>query len=585
MKKLTSNLRGHYKELILGPLFKLLEAIFELCVPLIMAAIIDNGIQNANAAYVLKGGALLVVLAVLGGLAGCTCQYFASVAAFGFGASLRSQVFGQVLRFSGRELDQLGTGSLVTRITNDVNQVQNGVNMFIRLATRSPFLAIGSIVMAFTINARIALVFLLSTPLIVLVLYGIMRATLPRYSEIQQGQDTLSALAGENLEGARVIRAFSRQASEKQGFSAAGRALSAVTVAVGRVSGALNPITYVIANLGVLLILWLGARSAQAGLIASGEIIALVNYMTQTLLALIVLANLIVQFTRAIASARRLAALLDMEPAVSGPVEGLPAQSAPAGGAWLAFENVNFAYTPGRNALTGVSFCAQKGQTLGVIGGTGSGKSTLAGLILRFYDVTGGRILLNGQDIRACDPAALRAKVGYVPQAVQLFSGTIRSNLALGCRNAGEEELWAALKLAQGEEFVRQKPQGLDSPVEEGGKNFSGGQRQRLTIARALASRPELLILDDASSALDFATDAALRRALRRHAAGMTVMMISQRASSIKNADLILVLDDGMLAAQGTHEQLLQTCPVYREICISQKLVDAPTAERPVKPL
>ena len=552
MKKLTSNLRGHYKELILGPLFKLLEAIFELCVPLIMAAIIDNGIQNANAAYVLKGGALLVVLAVLGGLAGCTCQYFASVAAFGFGASLRSQVFGQVLRFSGRELDQLGTGSLVTRITNDVNQVQNGVNMFIRLATRSPFLAIGSIVMAFTINARIALVFLLSTPLIVLVLYGIMRATLPRYSEIQQGQDTLSALAGENLEGARVIRAFSRQASEKQGFSAAGRALSAVTVAVGRVSGALNPITYVIANLGVLLILWLGARSAQAGLIASGEIIALVNYMTQTLLALIVLANLIVQFTRAIASARRLAALLDMEPAVSGPVEGLPAQSAPAGGAWLAFENVNFAYTPGRNALTGVSFCAQKGQTIGVIGG---------------------------------DPAALRAKVGYVPQAVQLFSGTIRSNLALGCRNAGEEELWAALKLAQGEEFVRQKPQGLDSPVEEGGKNFSGGQRQRLTIARALASRPELLILDDASSALDFATDAALRRALRRHAAGMTVMMISQRASSIKNADLILVLDDGMLAAQGTHEQLLQTCPVYREICISQKLVDAPTAERPVKPL
>ena len=382
-----------------------------------------------------------------------------------------------------------------------------------------------------------------------------------------------------------MIRAFSRQASEKQGFSAAGRALSAVTVAVGRVSGALNPITYVIANLGVLLILWLGARSAQAGLIASGEIIALVNYMTQTLLALIVLANLIVQFTRAIASARRLAALLDMEPAVSGPVEGLPAQSAPAGGAWLAFENVNFAYTPGRNALTGVSFCAQKGQTIGVIGGTGSGKSTLAGLILRFYDVTGGRILLNGQDIRACDPAALRAKVGYVPQAVQLFSGTIRSNLALGCRNAGEEELWAALKLAQGEEFVRQKPQGLDSPVEEGGKNFSGGQRQRLTIARALASRPELLILDDASSALDFATDAALRRALRRHAAGMTVMMISQRASSIKNADLILVLDDGMLAAQGTHEQLLQTCPVYREICISQKLVDAPTAERPVKPL
>lgn len=585
MKKLTSNLRGHYKELILGPLFKLLEAIFELCVPLIMAAVIDNGIQNGDTAYVLRGGALLLLLAVLGGLAGCTCQYFASVAAFGFGASLRTQVFGQVLRLSGREMDGLGAGSLITRITNDVNQVQNGVNMFIRLATRSPFLAIGSIVMAFAINARIALVFLLATPLIVGVLYLIMRATLPRYSEIQRGQDTLSALAGENLEGARVIRAFSRQASEKEGFGAASKALSAVTVAVGRVSGALNPITYVIANLGILLILWLGARSAQAGRIASGEIIALVNYMTQTLLALIVLANLIVQFTRAIASAKRLAALLDLEPAVNGPAQAPASGQAPAENAWLAFEDVDFAYNPGRSALTGVSFAARKGQTIGVIGGTGSGKSTLASLVLRFYDVTGGRILLAGKDIRSYEPQALRALVGYVPQAVRLFSGTVRSNLALGNQNAADEELWAALRLAQGEEFVRQKPQGLDSPVEEGGKNFSGGQRQRLTIARALASRPELLILDDASSALDFATDAALRSALRREAAGLTVMMISQRASTIKNADLILVMDEGRLAAQGTHEQLLACCPLYREICISQKLVEPggmPAEEREV---
>lgn len=572
MKQLCSNFKGHYKELILGPLFKLLEAVFELCVPLIMAGIIDLGIKNGDTAYVLRGGGILILLGVLGGLAGCTCQYFASVAAFGFGASLRGQVFEHILSLSGREVDAVGAGGLITRLTNDVNQVQNGVNMFIRLATRSPFLAIGSIVMAFSINWRIALVFLLSTPLILAVLYFIMKATLPRYADIQKGQDRLSSLAGENLAGARVIRAFSRQRSEQQDFDTASDSLSALTIRVGKISGALNPITYVIANLAIVLILWLGANYANAGLLASGQIIALVNYMTQTLLALIVLANLIVQFTRAIASAKRVAALLDTHPSIWGAQAGLP----PYGGEdYLVFEQVSFAYTDGTDTLTDLNFTLQKGQTVGVIGGTGSGKTTLANLLLRFYDPHQGHIWLAGKDLLAWKPEEIRKKIGYVPQNVNLFAGTIRSNLALGNQQATDGQLWAALRLAQGEAFVKQLPLGLDAPVEEGGKNFSGGQRQRLTIARALAKQPELLILDDASSALDFATDAALRRALKENTQDMTVMLISQRASTIKNADLILVLDDGKLVAQGTHEQLLASCPIYREICISQKLVDA----------
>lgn len=555
----------------LGPVFKLVEAVLELLVPLLMANIIDIGIKNGDTSYVLKQGVLLLLLAVLGVAAALICQYYASVAAFGFGASLRKQVFRHIMSLSGREVDQIGAGSLITRITNDVNQVQNGVNMFIRLATRAPFLAIGSIVMAFRINAQIALVFLISTPLIMGVLYWIMKRTLPDYANIQKAQDNLGSLSGENLEGARVIRAFSRQESEKQDFDKASDLLSEVTIRVGKISAALNPLTYLISNVGIIALLWYGAKFANRGLILSGDVFAMVNYMTQTLLALIVLANLIVQFTRAVASTKRLSALLDMKPCIQG-------ESVPKGNkesAFLAFESVDFSYTNGRNALSNIDFSVQQGQTIGLIGGTGCGKTTLANLILRFYDVTSGRILLDGQDIRSYPLEELRKKIGYVPQTVNLFSGTIRSNLRLGNPNATDEVLWQALKTAQGEEFVRSKPQGLDTPVEEGGKNFSGGQRQRLTIARALAKQPQLLILDDSSSALDFATDAALRKALREDIHNTTVLLISQRASTIKNADCIFVMDNGHIVGQGTHDELLANCSIYREICISQKLIDS----------
>lgn len=582
MKALFANFRGYYPQLILGPLFKLLEAVLELMVPLLVANIIDVGIASGDRAYVLRQGLFLLLLAVLGMAAATTCQYFASVAAFGFGASLRRQVFRHILTLSGHETDAIGSGSLITHITNDVNQVQNGVNMFIRLATRAPFLAIGSIVMAFVLNARIALIFLAATPLIILVLYQVMKRTLPDYARIQQRQEHLGTLTGENLEGARVIRAFSRQESEMQDFSNASDALSALTIRVGRISAALNPLTYVIANFGIMFILWFGARFANQGLILSGDVFAMVNYMTQTLLALIVLANLIVQFTRAAASARRLSTLLSTESSIQG--QSVSADTTK--NSFLSFENVDFSFSgpEGKNVLQQITFTAQKGQTIGVIGGTGCGKTTLANLILRFYDVTGGRVLLDGKDVRSYSLEELRKRIGYVPQKVALFSGTIRSNLLLGAPDADDTELWTALRTAQAQAFVQEKPEKLDAPVEEGGKNFSGGQRQRLTIARALAKKPSLLILDDSSSALDFATDAALRRALKQETSGMTVLLISQRASAVKDADLILVMDEGRIAGQGRHAELLYSCPVYREICISQKLVQANDVENEVNP-
>lgn len=569
MKLLLNHCKGHYHHLVLGPLFKLFEAILELMVPLLMANIIDVGIKTGDRAYVLRQGGLLVLLAVLGIAAGLVCQYFASVAAFGFGASLRRNVFEHILTLSPQETDSIGTGSLITRITNDVTQAQNGLNLFVRLATRAPFLVVGSLVMAFRINAQVACIFLVTTPLIVAVLYWIMKRTLPDYARIQQKQDTLGALAGETLEGARVIRAFSRQESERQDFAQASQEHSQLTIHVGRFSGALNPLTYLIANLGILGLLWFGAQATQQGVLLSGDVFALVNYMTQTLLALIVLANLIVQFTRAIASGKRISQLLNTQPSIQDGDGAKARQSQEL----VQFRQVEFAYNQGRPALSGLNFSIQKGQTVGIIGGTGCGKTTLAKLLLRFYDVTSGEILFNGQDVRRYRLQDLRACIGYVPQAVNLFSGTIRSNLKLGAPNATDQQLWRALELAQGKEFVEQTAQGLDTPVEEGGKNFSGGQRQRLTIARALAKQPELLILDDSSSALDYATDAALRQSLRTGTQGATVVLISQRASTIRHADLILVLDGGRIVGQGTHEQLLQSCPVYQEICISQKLV------------
>lgn len=568
LKLLFKSCRGYYHQLFLGPIFKLMEAIFELLVPLIMADIIDVGIAAGDSAYVLRQGLLLLILAVLGIISATICQYFASVAAFGVGASLRSRVFHHIMELSGKELDSIGSGSLITHITNDVNQVQNGLNMLIRLATRAPFLTIGSILMAFRINPRIAITFLVFTPMIVAVLYWIMKHTLPDYVHIQNKQDNLGALVGENLKGTRVIRAFSRQNSEKQGFDRANDALSRLTIRVGKISGALNPLTYLIANFGIIALLWYGAQFTDRGLMLPGEVFAMVNYMTQTLLALILLSNLIVQFTRAIASGRRLTTLLETKPSIQG--ESVP--KAKKETSFLQFENVDFAYISGHPTLSDINFTVKAGSTVGIIGGTGCGKTTLVNLLLRFYDVDSGRILLDGLDIRSYPLSELRDKVGYVPQTVNLFSGTIRSNLSIGKPDATDEELWRALEIAQSASFVRLDPAGLDAPVEQGGKNFSGGQRQRLTIARALVQHPPLLILDDSFSALDFATDATLRKALKETTENTTVLMISQRASTIKNADQIIVMDDGQIVGQGTHETLFEHCPVYREICISQNI-------------
>ncbi|WP_367924707.1 ABC transporter ATP-binding protein [uncultured Ruthenibacterium sp.] len=557
--------------MILGPLFKLTEAILELMIPLLMADIIDVGIRNGDRGYVVTHGLFMLSLGAIGLVCALICQYFAAVCAQGFGRSLRKTLFRHIFSLSQKEYGTIGTDSLITRLTSDVNQVQTGVNMFIRLAVRAPFLTGGSIVMALLIDWKIGLIFLVSTPLIVLVLYVIMSRSVPYYLQIQKGQDRISRLAGENLEGARVIRAFSRQKSEVETFDVAGDDLAKTTVYVGKISAALNPITSVIVNLAIVAIVWFGARFTDMGILEQGQIIALVNYMTQTLLALIVLANIIVVLTRAVASARRIAQVLEQQTSMQDVAES---QKALSGSPYIEFENVSFRYhSGGDEALEKISFQVDKGWTLGIIGGTGCGKTTLARLLAREYDVTAGKIKIEGVDIRDYTLADLHQKIGLVPQTAMLFSGTIRSNLKLGNETADDTVLWKALDTAQGAEFVHSKPDGLDTVIEEGGKNLSGGQKQRLTIARALAKQPQILILDDSASALDYATDAALRKALRRDTRGMTVVMISQRASTIKNADRILVLDDGRMCGYGTHEQLLNNCEVYREICRSQKLL------------
>lgn len=571
MKALFRYFNGYRKQLVLGPLFKLTEAILELFVPLLMANIIDVGIKSGDVRYVITHGLFMLGLGAIGLCCALICQYFAAVCAQGFARSLRKDLFRHVFSLSQTEYGAVGTNSLITRLTSDVNQVQTGVNMFIRLAIRAPFLTIGSIVMSFTINWKIALVFLLSTPLIVLVLYVVMSRSVPFYTRIQRQQDVISRLAGENLEGARVIRAFSKQDDEVQQFRQAGDTLSDITIRVGKLSAALNPITSVIANLGIVVIVWCGGLFANNGGIEQGQIIAMVNYMTQTLLALIVLANIIVILTRALASARRVSEVLAQKSSMPEPECNAKEQP---GAPRIEFDHVRFAYPDaGEDAVEDITFVVQPGQTLGIIGGTGCGKTTLVRLLTRDYDVTGGAVRVDGADVRAYTTRYLHAKIGLVPQAARLFSGTVRSNLQLGAENAPDDVLWNALEVAQGADFVRAKPGGLDMPVEEGGKNLSGGQKQRLTIARALAKQPEILILDDSASALDYATDAALRRALRARTADMTVVMISQRASTIKNADCILVLDDGLQCGFGTHEQLLEQCEVYREICRSQGIV------------
>lgn len=579
MKLVLQNIKGRYKEVILGPLFKLFEAILELLVPIVVANMIDAGIANGDKRYLITRGLLLVLLAILGFGAAFLCQYYAAVAGGHFGRSLRRQTFSHVMKLSGADLGEIGAGGLITRLTNDINQIQNGLNMVIRLGTRAPFLAIGSIIMAMMMDFKIGLLFLVSTPLIVLVLYVIMKRTLPSYRKIQAGQDKLSRLSEGNLEGVRVIRAFSRQTQEQAEYEAAADALTALTVRVGKISAALNPLTTLIVNIAIALIVWVGAGFVDTGNMETGTVFALVSYMNQTLLALVVAANLIVLFTRAVASARRVEEVLEMQPSVTAGAADVQQIRQGFDGAVAEMKHVCFAYHAGaENVIEDISFSILPGQMVGLIGGTGSGKTTLVNLLLRYFDTQSGSVQFGGSDVKNWNPAALRRQIGLVPQKAVLFSGTIRSNLQMSAPGASEEQLWQALKAAQGMDFVKDLKDRLDASVEEGGKNFSGGQRQRLTIARALVRKSRLLILDDASSALDYATDAALRGALAQEMQenpGMAVLMITQRAAAIRNADQILVLDDGRLAGIGTHDGLLAENPVYREICQSQGLLAA----------
>ena len=569
MRRLFRYLKGYEKETVIAPLFKMLEACFELLVPLVVARIVDEGIQNADLPFIWRQCGLLVLLAVVGMASSLTAQYFAAKSALGFGTALRRDLFAHINTLSHTELDRMGTPTLVTRMTSDVNQVQNGLNMTLRLLLRSPFIVIGAILMALTISPVLTLWFLGITAVISLVIWAIMRATVPIYHDAQTTLDRVTQLTRENYVGARVVRAFSRQKDEMAGFAAANDRLRDVQLAAGRISALMNPITYLIVNLGAIAILWHGGRQVDAGALTQGEVMALLNYLSQILLNLLRIADLVIIMTRAVASAVRVSEVLATPTTMPDPAA--PELDAVPGAPAVSFEDVGFAYAgAGAPSLTGVTLAAAPGETIGVIGGTGSGKTTFVSLIPRFYDATGGRVLLFGHDVHRYGFAQLRRMIGVVPQKAVLFTGTIRDNMRWAKPDATDEEIWAALEIAQAAEFVRAKPGGLDAPVETAGRNFSGGQRQRLTIARALVPMPRILILDDSASALDYATDAALRTAIREKTQGMTVFIVSQRAAAVRQADRILVLDDGAPAGLDSHARLLQSCAVYREICLSQ---------------
>ena len=569
MRRLFRYLKGYEKETVIAPLFKMLEACFELLVPLVVARIVDEGIQNADLPFIWRQCGLLVLLAVVGMASSLTAQYFAAKSALGFGTALRRDLFAHINTLSHTELDRMGTPTLVTRMTSDVNQVQNGLNMTLRLLLRSPFIVIGAILMALTISPVLTLWFLGITAVISLVIWAIMRATVPIYHDAQTTLDRVTQLTRENYVGARVVRAFSRQKDEMAGFAAANDRLRDVQLAAGRISALMNPITYLIVNLGAIAILWHGGRQVDAGALTQGEVMALLNYLSQILLNLLRIADLVIIMTRAVASAVRVSEVLATPTTMPDPAA--PELDAVPGAPAVAFEDVGFAYAgAGAPSLTGVTLAAAPGETIGVIGGTGSGKTTFVSLIPRFYDATGGRVLLFGHDVRRYGFAQLRRMIGVVPQKAVLFTGTIRDNMRWAKPDATDEEIWAALEIAQAAEFVRAKPGGLDAPVETAGRNFSGGQRQRVAIARALVPMPRILILDDSASALDYATDAALRTAIREKTQGMTVFIVSQRAAAVRQADRILVLDDGAPAGLDSHARLLQSCAVYREICLSQ---------------
>ena len=572
MRKLLIYLKDYKKESIIGPLFKLLEATFELIVPVIMAHIIDIGIKNQDMLYIWKMGAVLVIFGILGLTCSLLAQYFAAKAAVGFGTALRHDLFWHIENLSHAEVDKAGSSTLVVRMTSDVNQVQSGVNLVLRLFLRSPFIVVGALVMAFTINWKAAMVFVVTVPLLAFVIYGIMVITIPLYKKVQRELDEVLLTTRENLTGVRVIRAFRTQKLERETFEHKSDVLMAIQMHVGKISASLNPLTYIIVNAGIIAVIWFGGIQVNVGDMTQGEVIALVNYMTQTLLALVALANLIITFTKALASAGRINEVFAMKPGiVDGNEKESTAQQTEEPKTAVSMEDVTFYYQESKEpAVEHISFTAKKGETIGIIGGTGSGKSTLVSLIPRFYDVTEGQVLVNGKDVREYKVENLRSKVGMVPQKAVLFHGTIRDNMKMGREDASDEEIFAALKTAQALEIVENKHGKLDTVLSEGGKNLSGGQRQRLTIARALVRNPEVLILDDSASALDFATDANLRKAIAEDTNNMTVFIVSQRAASIMHADKIIVLDDGQMVGYGTHQELLKQCEVYQEICYSQ---------------
>ena len=568
MKKLWKYMRDYRREGILAPLFKLLEASLELLVPLVMAQIIDTGIANGDRGFILSRCGILAALAAVGLVCSITAQYFAAKASVGFAAKLRSTLFKHIQSLSYSKLDTQGTGTLIARITGDINQVQSGMNLALRLLLRSPFVVFGAMIMAFTIDVKAALVFVVTIPLLSIVVFGIMLWSIPMYKKVQARLDKVLGITRENLSGVRVIRAFCKEDEERREFGERNAALTKLQLIVGRVSAAMNPATYIMINLGIAVLIYVGALRVDSGILTQGQVVALYNYMSQILVELVKLASLIITITKALACAGRVSAVLDVESDMHG-ADTMPKEIDTD--EEVRFENVEFGYaTGGEPALSGISFSVKKGETMGIIGGTGSGKSSLVSLIPRFYDATGGHVYIKENDVKDYPLGALREMVGMVPQKAVLFKGTIRENLRWGSADATEEEMERALSDAQALEIVKAKPEGLDSPVAQNGKNLSGGQRQRLTIARALIKKPEILILDDSASALDYATDLALRRSLAALSYKPTVFIVSQRASSILHADKIAVLDEGKMVGLGTHDELMQTCPVYREIYYSQ---------------
>ena len=611
MKRLLSYMKDYRKESILGPLFKMLEASFELLVPLVVASMVDVGIRNRDGGYIMKMGGLLLLLALVGLACSLTAQYFAAKAATGAGTALRNDLYKHIGTLSYAEIDSVGTATLITRMTSDINQVQNGINMTLRLLLRSPFVVFGAMIMAFTVDLRSAMVFVVTIPVLCVVVFGIMLVSMPLYRSVQRQLDKVLLTTRENLMGVRVIRAFNRQRSETEKFEGENDRLVQMQVFVGKISALLNPVTYVIINVAIVAVIWVGGEQVDSGTITQGKVIALVNYMSQILVELIKMANLIILISKATACMNRVDSIFQVETSVKergslgggthengslgggiqenvrhgkgiqenvshikeDSCESPPSTGPSAGGPVpkVEFRDMDFVYSGAKApALSGISFKAMPGQTIGVIGGTGSGKTTLVNLIPRFYDADKGQVLVDGVDVRNHTLDGLRSKIGVVPQRPVLFKGTLRDNMKWGKKDASDEEIYDALNMAQAREFVNDKDQGLMLHIDQGGRNLSGGQRQRLTIARALVRRPEILIMDDSASALDIATDARLRKAIRQGTKDMTVFIVSQRATTIKQADLILVLDEGALAGMGTHKELLNSCEVYREICLSQ---------------